>query len=62
MTIIAGLVASAGDKKALLKSLKAQCGAGGAVKDEHLELQGDHRQRVMEHLKGLGFRVKAKGG
>lgn len=41
---------------ALLTKLKNVCGAGGAVQDGVLELQGDQQQRVREALTKLGYR------
>jgi len=41
--------------KEIAKDLKAKCACGGTVKDEHIELQGDHRSRVKEILTKLGF-------
>ena len=46
----------------MLKSLQTACGAGGTVKAGELELQGDHRERVAEKLKELGYKVKFVGG
>src|ERR1700741_1912684 len=42
-TLVSGLPGSEQQKAALLKQLKAACGAGGTLKDGVLELQGDHR-------------------
>lgn len=39
-----------GDAEALLSMLKKRCGAGGAVRGEQLELQGDHRAAVEAFL------------
>jgi translation initiation factor 1 len=46
----------------LAADLKRLCGAGGAVKDEALEIQGDHRERLAERLRALGHPVKFVGG
>jgi translation initiation factor 1 len=35
-----------GDRQALLNLLKQRCGAGGAVRDETVEIQGDQRAAV----------------
>ena len=42
--------------------LKRLCGAGGAVKDGTVEIQGDHRERIADHLRALGHTVKLAGG
>jgi len=61
-TVITGLDPHANDLKALLKKLKNMCSAGGAVKEGHLEIQGDHRDRLVKLLADQGFSVKAAGG
>ena len=38
------------------------CGAGGTAKDGVLELQGDHRDRVVALLTREGYTVKRAGG
>ena len=40
-----------GDAEALLRELKKRCGAGGAVREGAVELQGDHRAALLEFLK-----------
>jgi translation initiation factor 1 len=48
--------------KELAGRLKKRCGVGGAVKDGVIELQGDHRDAVMEFLRGDGYDVVLAGG
>ena len=44
--------------KDLCTALKRGCGTGGAVADDTVEIQGDHRDRVRELLQQRGFVVK----
>ena len=58
MTVIRGLAAADNDLPALLTRLKNACGAGGTVKDDLLEVQGNHVTRVRQLLEELGYRTK----
>ena len=60
VTVIRGLPAK--DVEELAAELKRLCGAGGAVKDGAVEIQGDHRERIAARLRGLGHTVKLAGG
>ena len=60
VTVIHGLPAKNLDERA--SDLKRLCGAGGAVKEGAVEIQGDHRERIGDHLRGLGYTVKLAGG
>ena len=46
----------------LSKELKRLCGTGGTLKDGVIEIQGDHRDTLVEELERRGFRVKRTGG
>jgi len=48
--------------KELAGRLKKRCGVGGTVKDGVIELQGDHRDVVIEVLKADGYDAVAAGG
>jgi translation initiation factor 1 len=58
MTVVRGLTRSGNDLTALLTQLKSTCGAGGTLDGETLEIQGDHRTKVGEILRKIGYRVK----
>lgn len=62
VTVIRGLHLDSVALAALGKRLRTACGAGGAVKDGVLEVQGDHRSRVVDCLKADGWTVKLAGG
>jgi predicted translation initiation factor SUI1 len=46
----------------LAAQLKTKCGTGGTVKDGRIEIQGDHRDRLVAELEALGYAVKRSGG
>lgn len=58
VTRIAGLDPSASDLGNLLRQLKQRCAAGGAVQDDHILIQGDHREAAGALLAAAGYRVQ----
>ena len=58
VTVIRGLPAKGNDLPELLKQLKSACGAGGAVKDDVIEIQGRQIENVRAVLSRLGYRVR----
>ncbi len=62
VTVIHGLPERGPALDARLSELKRLCGAGGTVKDGTVEIQGDHRERLAERLRSLGYTVKLAGG
>ena len=61
-TIITGVPLEGDALQKLAKQLKAACGAGGALKDGTIEIQGDHRDALVEALQAKGWTVKRAGG
>ena len=62
VTVITGLPLKSSELKQLARQLKAQCGSGGTVKDTTIEIQGDHRDKLIELLAAKGYTVKRAGG
>jgi translation initiation factor 1 len=62
VTVVRGLPGGPAELRQIAADLKRQCGAGGAVKDGVVEIQGDHRQAVAARLQAHGLRVKLAGG
>lgn len=51
ITVVKGMT----NGKEASKQLKAQLACGGTFKDDHIELQGDHKSRIMPILRKLGY-------
>ncbi len=62
MTQAIGVPGDAATLAELAQTLKRLCGAGGSVKGDTIEIQGDHREKVIERLTALGYKVKRMGG
>ncbi|NWF58748.1 MAG: translation initiation factor [Fischerella sp.] len=62
VTVISGFQAKPETLQALLKQLKTQCGTGGTVKDNEIEIQGEHKQKILEIVTKLGYKAKISGG
>ena len=62
VTLIEGLPMPMKEKEQLLKQLKTRLGAGGAMKDTAVELQGEHCEAVMTILQSMGLKPKRAGG
>jgi len=61
-TIVTNFIGTDADLQALGKQLKTKCGGGGTVKDGIILIQGEHRDKIMDYLSTLGYKVKKKGG
>jgi translation initiation factor 1 len=62
VTTIANLPLDDEGLRALAGRLKKRCGVGGSVKDGVIELQGDHRDVVMDVLRADGYDAVQAGG
>ena len=58
VTVVRGLPADGNDLASLLTQLKNACGAGGTLKDDAIEIQGKHLERVRQTLSQIGYGVK----
>jgi translation initiation factor 1 len=62
VTLVKKLMLSEEAMKELAKHLKQVCGSGGTVKEDTIEIQGEHREKIAAALKKLGYGVKIAGG
>lgn len=62
VTVVNGLGLPPEALAALAADLKKRCGSGGTVTDGRIEIQGDHRDRLVEELTQRGWKVKRAGG
>src|ERR1700722_3435268 len=62
VTTVSGVPVDDVELRALAGRLKKRCGVGGSVKDGVIELQGDHRDVVVEVLQAEGYVPVLAGG
>ncbi len=62
VTLVTGVPLDGFELADLARQLKNRCGAGGTVKDGVIEIQGDHRDRIVAELQGRSWTVKRSGG
>jgi translation initiation factor 1 len=62
VTLITGLALTHDELLVLATELKRRCGTGGTVRDGIIEIQGDHRDAIVEELVRRGHAAKRSGG
>jgi translation initiation factor 1 len=62
VTVIKGVPLAGAELEALATRLKKRCGCGGTVEAGAIEIQGDHRDLLVEELGKLGYTVRKSGG
>ena len=62
VTTVSGVPLDDAGLRELAGRLKKRCGVGGSAKDGVIELQGDHRDVVVEMLRAAGYDVVLAGG
>jgi translation initiation factor 1 len=62
VTVVTGLPLSPTALETLATELKRRCGSGGTVRDGLIEIQGEHRDKLVEELIRRGFPAKRAGG
>jgi translation initiation factor 1 len=62
VTTIHGVLVAESALRELAGELKRLCGTGGTVKDHVIEIQGDHRDKIVAALTLRGYTVKLAGG
>ena len=62
VTVITGLGLPPTELDTLAAELKKLCGSGGSSGDGRIEIQGDHRDRLVAELTRRGWPAKRAGG
>ena len=62
VTTVSGVPLDDAGLRDLAGTLKKRCGVGGSAKNGVIELQGDHREVVMQVLRDAGFDPVLAGG
>ncbi len=62
VSVISGLPLDEAQLAELATRLKKLCGAGGGVREGVIEIQGEHRDRLVAELCRLGYPAKRSGG
>jgi translation initiation factor 1 len=59
VTVVRGFFHTKEDMEQFARELKTRCGSGGTVKNDAIEIQGDHRDTVAGYFRARGFKVSS---
>jgi len=62
VTTVSGLALDDAALRALARELKQHCGSGGTVREGIIEIQGEHRDTLVDELRNRGIDAKRSGG
>ena len=62
VTVVTGVPLAEAELEKLARDLKKRCGSGGTVRDGVIEIQGEHRDALVEELTRRGYTVRRSGG
>ena len=62
VSVVTGLALPPDELEALARALKQRCGCGGTVRDGVIQIQGEHRDTIVEELAKRGITAKRSGG
>jgi translation initiation factor 1 len=60
MSLVHGV--ASGEIESVAKALKRHCGTGGTQKNGVIEIQGDHREKIVAWFTAQGRKAKVAGG
>lgn len=62
VTVATGFSLGPVELEKLAAALKKTCGSGGTAKDGQIEIQGDHRDKLLAELGAMGYKTRRVGG
>lgn len=58
VTVLSGFQSNPTELDTLCKTFKKLCGTGGTVRDNLIEIQGDHRKKLEQKLIDQGYKTR----